>query len=39
MKMTVKQTVEKYPFFTEAALKWQLFHRATNGLAPGGEKS
>jgi hypothetical protein len=34
MKMTIRQTVEKYPFFTENSLRWHLFNRGTNGLAP-----
>jgi hypothetical protein len=33
MKMTIRQTVEKYPFFTESSLRWYLFNRGTNGLA------
>lgn len=32
MKVTVRQLVEKRPYLTEAALRWLLFHRATNGL-------
>jgi hypothetical protein len=31
--LTLKQTVERYPFFTLGGLQWQVFHRNTNGLA------
>lgn len=30
--LTPAQTAEKYPCFTEAALRWHLFRRAQNGL-------
>ena len=30
--LTVKQTAEKYPCFTQAALRWQLFNRERTGF-------
>lgn len=30
--LTVAQAAEKYPCFTVAGLRWQLFNRATNGF-------
>ena len=29
---TIAQFAQKYPAFTPAALRWQLFNRKTNGL-------
>lgn len=29
---TVEQFAKKYPAFTPASLRWQLFNRSTNGL-------
>lgn len=31
--LTLKQTVQKYPFLTLGGLQWQVFHRSKNGLA------
>ena len=31
--MTLKQTAEQYPAFTEKALRWQLHCRSTSGLS------
>lgn len=30
--LTVAQTAEKYPCFTVAGLRWQLFNRVTTGF-------
>ena len=30
--LTVVQTAERFPCFTVAALRWQLFNRATTGF-------
>lgn len=30
--LTVKQTAEKFPAFTESSIRYHLFHRKTNGL-------
>jgi hypothetical protein len=32
MYMTVKQLAEKYPFMTEGAIRWQVFHQDRNGF-------
>ena len=32
--LTVKQAAEKYPAFTEGALRSLIFHREQNGFAP-----
>ncbi|ADO00837.1 MAG: hypothetical protein ACD_55C00094G0007 [uncultured bacterium] len=32
--LTVKQLAEKYPAFTEGALRSLIFHRESNGFAP-----
>jgi hypothetical protein len=30
--LTVKQYAERYPYPSESALRWMLFHSSTNGL-------
>jgi hypothetical protein len=30
--MTIRQVTERYPAFTETALRWQLLNRNDNGL-------
>lgn len=30
--MTVKQVPERYPAFTEASIRWLIFHQAQNGF-------
>ena len=34
--LTVEQTAKEIPAYTEAALRWKLFNRETNGLAKSG---
>jgi hypothetical protein len=33
---TVKQTAQEIPALSEAAIRWQLFHRNSNGLIESG---
>lgn len=34
--LTVEQTAREIPALTEAAIRWQLFHRESNGLTKSG---
>lgn len=34
--LSVEQTAQQIPALTEAAIRWQLFNRHTNGLSESG---